>query len=311
MEAFERQDGEPVKYLAGCFRVKLCIRSRQADGRQHVQQVRIDAFHAVIAALVGAVNGMLHVGDLLCCCMWIACAVFQVPKIEVCTMQGKHCVRRVGMVRLVPCVGCLVDAGDDTCRIERRADVPARWATGGRYRSSLAATSSCSMLPMSVPGASGEIAVDAAVRRVLVYRLGSLGDTLVALPSLHLVERAFPNAERRMLTNIPVASLAPAAAAVLGDSGLIHSYENYPVGLRSPWRLLAVLLRLRRFRPQVVIYLKATTDAAVARRDAMFLRLTGARRLIGLPAHDADLVPGPDADGVFEPEAYRLARRHR
>ncbi len=161
---------------------------------------------------------------------------------------------------------------------------------------------------MSVPGTSGGVVVDASVRRVLVYRLGSLGDTLVALPSLHLVARAFPNAERRMLTNIPVASLAPAAAAVLGDSGLIHSYENYPVGLRSPWRLLAVLLRLLRFRPEVVVYLKATTDAAVARRDAMFLRLTGARRMIGMPARDTDLVPVPSADGTFEPEAYRLAR---
>ena len=37
-----------------------------------------------------------------------------------------------------------------------------------------------------------------------MYRLGSLGDMLVALPSLHLVARAFPEAERRMLTNFPV-----------------------------------------------------------------------------------------------------------
>ncbi len=161
---------------------------------------------------------------------------------------------------------------------------------------------------MSVPGSRASIAVDADVRRVLVYRLGSLGDTLVALPSLHLVARAFPNAERRMLTNIPVASRAPAAAAVLGDSGLIHSYENYPVGLRSPLRLLTVLLRLRRFRPQVVVYLKATTDDAVARRDGMFLRLTGAKRIVGLPVDQAKHQPLQNADGTLEPEAYRLAR---
>ncbi len=37
-----------------------------------------------------------------------------------------------------------------------------------------------------------------AVKRVLIYRLGSLGDTLVALPALRLVARAFPNAERRI-----------------------------------------------------------------------------------------------------------------
>src|SRR6185437_8559669 len=66
------------------------------------------------------------------------------------------------------------------------------------------------------------IMADSQVRRVLVYRLGSLGDTLIALPSFHLIARAFPHAERRLLTNLPVASKAPPAAAVLENTGLIH-----------------------------------------------------------------------------------------
>jgi len=39
------------------------------------------------------------------------------------------------------------------------------------------------------------------VKRVLIYHLGSLGDTLIALPALHLIAHAFPNSERRMPTN--------------------------------------------------------------------------------------------------------------
>jgi len=39
------------------------------------------------------------------------------------------------------------------------------------------------------------------VKRVLIYRLASLGDTLIALPALHLIARAFPKSERRMPTN--------------------------------------------------------------------------------------------------------------
>lgn len=151
--------------------------------------------------------------------------------------------------------------------------------------------------------------VEPEVRRVLVYRLGSLGDTLVALPSLHLVARIFPNAERRMLTNVPVAARAPAAAAVLGDSGLIHSYEHYPVGVRQPMLLAKMLLRLRRFRPEVIVYLKATNNFKVARRDALFLRLVGTRHIVGLPATPAECEQQRVlADGTFEPEAYRLAR---
>ncbi len=42
-----------------------------------------------------------------------------------------------------------------------------------------------------------------AIQRVLLYRVGSLGDTMVALPAFHLVARAFPGAERRLLTNYP------------------------------------------------------------------------------------------------------------
>ncbi len=146
------------------------------------------------------------------------------------------------------------------------------------------------------------------VRRVLVYRLGSLGDTVVALPSLHLIARAFPNAERRMLTNMPVASVAPAAAAVLGDSGLIHSYERYTVGMRQPLKLLSLIWRLRRFGPEVIVYLKDLSPPDRVRRDTVFLRLLGASRMVGLPAQPQDFVARVMPDGTFEHEAMRLAR---
>src|SRR5271167_2852962 len=95
------------------------------------------------------------------------------------------------------------------------------------------------------------------VRRVLIYRLGSLGDHVVALPPYHQIARCFPNAERRLLTNIPVHTKAPAAAAVLGESGLIQSYIDYPVGMRSIGPILAVIREVRSFRPQVLIYLSS------------------------------------------------------
>ena len=72
-----------------------------------------------------------------------------------------------------------------------------------------------------------------SARRVLIYRLGSLGDTLIALPALHLVKRAFPQAERRMLTNIPVNAKAPPVAAILENTDLVHGYFRYTVGTRS------------------------------------------------------------------------------
>jgi heptosyltransferase III len=157
--------------------------------------------------------------------------------------------------------------------------------------------------------------------RVLIYRLGSLGDTLVALPALHLVARAFPNAERRLLTNLPVHAKAPPAAAILDGTDLVHGYFRYAVGTRSLGDLFALWLELRRWRPQVLIYLGSARGIRAARRDAKFFRLCGIARQIGVPL-TADLQQNrletpsqgldqaPDRKPVqqLEPEAARLAR---
>jgi len=148
-----------------------------------------------------------------------------------------------------------------------------------------------------------------STKRVLIYRLGSLGDTLVALPALHLVERAFPHAERRLLTNFPVNAKAPPAAAILENTGLIHGYFRYAVGTRDPRELLKVWWRLVRWRPQVLVYLGSSRGVESARRDAKFFRLCGIPRLIGVPVtEDMQQNLWDASERVLEPEGARLAR---
>jgi ADP-heptose:LPS heptosyltransferase len=176
------------------------------------------------------------------------------------------------------------------------------------------------------------------VHRVLIYRLGSLGDTVVALPCLHLVARTWPQAERRLLTNIPVHDKAPLSAAVLGISppgsaGLIHGTMNYPVGTRSLSGLLQLRKEIRAYRPDVLVYLGPVRGIRAAQRDALFFRLCGIRTIVGLPntedlqklrtltevegyvrpeAPDVSLKLSPDiglpVTELREPEAFRLAR---
>ena len=147
------------------------------------------------------------------------------------------------------------------------------------------------------------------IRKVLIYRLGSLGDMIVSLPCLHLIERAFPNSERILLTNFPVQAKAPAAADVLGESGLVHGYMRYTVGVRSPGALLRLALEVRRFNPDVLVYLMPPRSSKDARRDELFLKWAGGiRRIVGLPAggeFSRELNP---VTGLYEPEAARLAR---
>jgi heptosyltransferase-3 len=155
--------------------------------------------------------------------------------------------------------------------------------------------------------------VDERVQRVLVYRLGSLGDHLIALPSYRLVRRAFPRAERRLLTNVPVSTKAPAAAAVLDGTGLIDGYMGYAVGTRSVWELAKLWWQIVRWRPQVLVYLTVARGVEAARRDARFFRLCGVGRQIGVPLTEAMQENhfgknSVDADAELEPEALRLAR---
>jgi ADP-heptose:LPS heptosyltransferase len=142
---------------------------------------------------------------------------------------------------------------------------------------------------------------------VLIYRLGSLGDTVVALPCYHLIERTFPDAERRLLTNFPVSGKAPASAAVLGESGLIHGTMRYTVGTRSIGELLRLAWEIRRFKPDLLIYLMDLRPESI-RRERIFFRLAGVRNVVGLPGSE-DLERRCDpATGMYEAESLRLGR---
>ena len=146
---------------------------------------------------------------------------------------------------------------------------------------------------------------------------------LIALPALHLVARAFPEAERRLLTNSPVHAKAPAAAAVLEGTGLVGGYLRYSVGTRSVAELLRLWWSIRRFRPDVVVYLAASRGMSAAVRDVRFFKMCGVKRVIGAPLDEAmqanfgGAVPGSQSaqelleNAALEPEAERLVRNLR
>lgn len=146
------------------------------------------------------------------------------------------------------------------------------------------------------------------MRRVLIYRLGSLGDTVVALPCLHKIQQSFPEAERILLTNKPVSNAAPRMLDILRGSDLVHDAVEYEVGTRSPRVLAALWLTLRRLRPEALVYLAAPRGAGSVQRDLAFLRACGIRRVIGAPTQPDLLHNRVGADGEEEYECVRLAR---
>lgn len=146
------------------------------------------------------------------------------------------------------------------------------------------------------------------IRRILIHRPGSLGDTVVALPCLHLIRRRFPGSELRVLTNAPVARNAPPLSAVLEGSGLVDGYLEYPIELRNLTQLRGLARDIRRWRPDMLVYLARRETRLQVWRDAAFFRACGIRDIVGL-ALSRDLIESSRRpDGLFEREAERLAR---
>jgi ADP-heptose:LPS heptosyltransferase len=149
--------------------------------------------------------------------------------------------------------------------------------------------------------------------KVVIYRLGSLGDTVVTLPCFHKVAQTWPHAQRIVLTNFPVSSKAAPLQSILGNSGLIHGAIAYPVGTRSPRRLWRLARELRATGARTLVYLTEARGKAAALRDWLFFRLAGFRTIVGIP-WTTDLQgrreppPGADPSAEIERECERLAR---
>lgn len=147
------------------------------------------------------------------------------------------------------------------------------------------------------------------LKRVVVYRLGSLGDTIVALPCFHHIARTMPQAERVVLTNIPVSSKAAPLEGILGGSGLIHRTMAYPVGTRSIKALWRLRHQLKALHTDTLVYLTPGRGLKATWRDVLYFRLCGFKHIIGAPVtHDLQHNRAINEEGAVERECVRLAR---
>ena len=118
-------------------------------------------------------------------------------------------------------------------------------------------------------------------RRILVYRCGALGDTIVALPAIRAVREAFPAAELVLMTANDGAGILW-TDEVLRDFGWFAHVVTYRAReLASPRGLFGVLQRVRALAPELVVYLGSDHNSGIrVLRDRLFFRLAGARRFV-------------------------------
>jgi heptosyltransferase III len=157
-------------------------------------------------------------------------------------------------------------------------------------------------------GISTGCGMNTAGSAILIFRIGSLGDTVVALPCFHSIARSFPDARRIVVTDSPVSQKVAPVDSVLGNSGLIHDVIYFPPPPRQPLDFFRLRRRIRQTNAATLIYV-ADRNLASTLRDIWFFRWCGIRHIIGAPlARDLRRLRINPATGDTEHEAERLAR---
>jgi len=121
-------------------------------------------------------------------------------------------------------------------------------------------------------------------RKILIFRYGQLGDTLVALPSLWTIRKNFPDAHIILLSERPK-SHHVSPEKILPRSGLIDDYVLFdPPGkdrnLLNHWHLAR---RLRAWQFDLAVYLAPSLRPISSRiRDMLFFQFAGIKEIKGL-----------------------------
>jgi len=148
------------------------------------------------------------------------------------------------------------------------------------------------------------------VPRVLIYRLGSLGDSLLALPTLHMVRRTFKDAHITILTNAPVDVRAAPLAAILEGMGLYDEVIEYAIGLRGVRGLVGMRKKIAGHKFDLLLNLTPYRGIIGTLRDYIFFRLCNVRKIVGTPLAERRVRKIYEGDRIrYQWEARRIAQR--
>jgi asparagine synthase (glutamine-hydrolysing) len=166
-----------------------------------------------------------------------------------------------------------------------------------------------------LPSPISHLPIGQSAKRILVFRIGQLGDTLVSLPAMQVVRHNFPDAHIALLSDRHPGRSYVLAPDLLRGAGIFDEFLSYPVSdvgevLRGT-RMFALLTKLRGKRFDTLVYLAPSNrwPEQIA-RDHRFFALAGIKNFIGMEAF-ATLEPKRDGEPLREVprESELLLRR--
>lgn len=148
-------------------------------------------------------------------------------------------------------------------------------------------------------------------KKILVYLFGSLGDNLVAIPTMRAVRRHFDDAEIVVLQNIQAAM--PVRAEEVIPHELVDRYLTYTSDVHGFGKVLHLLglwrqLRSEKFDAAVYAIISERPTSSVE-RDISFFRRCGIEELYGFHAFSPDELFPVDASGRATASPHEAERR--
>lgn len=144
-------------------------------------------------------------------------------------------------------------------------------------------------------------------QRVLVFRPGSIGDTLMAIPALNYFRALYPKSHFSLLTNSPRVSGLVSASSILEEGGMIEETFYYPPALCMPGVFLKLSQALVRSKFDLCLYLGPLRETSALIRYKLFFLALGISTVQGLPwqGQERHVVNA----GLYEHEANRILRQ--
>lgn len=120
------------------------------------------------------------------------------------------------------------------------------------------------------------------MNRILVYHNASLGDTIVALPALNLIRKAFKESTIFLLTIEHHNIKAIQAEKILINTNLIDGYILLKNNYKSASQIVKLRCDIRSFKPDALIYLNEPRNRLRLMRDYLLFKFLGIKHIIGI-----------------------------
>ena len=145
------------------------------------------------------------------------------------------------------------------------------------------------------------------MNRILIYRPGALGDTIVAVPAIQALRHAYPQAALALMSVRMDTGIW--ADQVLREFGWFDDLITYaPASMKQPGAVAALCRRVRQFAADMVVHLTSEQNSpARILRDRAFFAMAGIPKFVGRPATSVTWYGRRRRDDrVYPPEVDRL-----